>query len=135
MRTKPTASSPLDTCTYVFQCECEPRQHARRDRTTFSTRYRLEFVASQCQHAERACVRIDDSVFRHAEAGVERSFGIEIAAPCSRRENFHDEIGSSVDGLQANDYEGHRRDDQLPVNQLLPVTLMLLGDQLEVFER
>jgi len=32
-------------------------------------------------------------------------------------------------------YEGHRRDDQLPVNQLLPVTLMLLGDQLEVFER
>jgi hypothetical protein len=32
-------------------------------------------------------------------------------------------------------YEAHRRDDQLPVNQLLPVTLMLLGDQLEVFER
>ena len=188
MRSKPTTSSPLETCKYVFQCECEPRQHARRDRTSFSTRYWLEFVASQCQHAERACVRIDDPVFLHAEASVERSFGIEIVAPCSRRENFHDEIGSSVDGLRANDmepvlgeendvgdqeivqsetdasggvkntaeaavsdesverrddihadnlmlYEGHRRDDQLPVNQLLPVTLMLLGDQLEVFER
>src|SRR5215207_3085371 len=90
MRSKPTTSSPLETCKYVFQCECEPRQHARRDRTSFSTRYWLEFVASQCQHAE---------------ASVERSFGIEIVAPCSRRENFHDEIGSSVDGLRANDME------------------------------
>src|SRR5829696_663297 len=105
MRTKPTASSPLDTCKYDFQCECEPRQHARRDRTAFSTRYWLEFVASQCQRAERACVRIDDPIFLRAEAGVERSFGIEIAAPCSRRENFHDEIGSSVGGLRANDME------------------------------
>jgi hypothetical protein len=44
-----------------------------------------------------------------------------------RRDDIH------ADNLML--YEGHRRDDQLPVNQLLPVTLMLLGDQLEVFER
>ena len=79
MRTKPTALSLLDTCKYVLQCEREPRQDARRDRATFSTWYRLEFVASQCQHAERTCVRIDDPVFLHAEAGVERSFDIQIS--------------------------------------------------------
>ena len=50
-----------------------------RDVIAKPSQYWLEFVASQCQHAERACVRIDDPVFLHADAGVERSFGIEIA--------------------------------------------------------